>query len=111
VTATIWRIASGGVEIRLRVTPRSRHDEARGLHVAPDGTMSLVVKVRALPDKGAANAAVIETLARALEVSKSRISLVSGSTGRSKTVLVAASGKEVTEIINGPLRRIEMERQ
>lgn len=46
----------------------------------------LRVRVRAVPDKGKANAAVIALLAKALGVSKSAVKLVSGDTARLKTV-------------------------
>jgi uncharacterized protein len=99
VTATPWRQAAGGLEMRLRVTPRSRADAVAGLHIAADGSVSLMVKVRALPDKGAANAAAIETLAKALGVPKSRISLVSGGASRSKTLLAEGSPGELEQKI------------
>jgi uncharacterized protein len=99
VTGKPWRAVPGGVEIRLRVTPRSRLDGIAGLHAAADGSVSLAVKVRALPDKGAANAAVIETLSEALGVPKSRIALASGSTGRHKTVVVEGRSDQVEERI------------
>jgi uncharacterized protein len=69
----------------VRVTPKASRNEVSGLHVDAAGTMSLAVKVTAVPDKGLANAAVIKTLARAMMVSKSTFSLVKGHTDRNKT--------------------------
>jgi uncharacterized protein YggU (UPF0235/DUF167 family) len=48
----------------------------------------LRVRVKAVPDRGKANAAVMALLARALGVPKSRMSVISGETARLKTVLV-----------------------
>ena len=46
----------------------------------------LRVRVKAVPDKGKANAAVIALLAKALSVPKSAMTLVSGDTARLKTI-------------------------
>ena len=53
--------------------------------------MSLALKVTAVPDKGRANQAVIEVLAKAAGLPKSAFSIVSGETDRNKTVLVAGN--------------------
>ena len=49
---------------------------------------TLKLKVQAPPEKGRANAAVIELLAAELDCSKSAVQVVSGATSRSKTVVV-----------------------
>jgi uncharacterized protein len=105
-----WRPIAGGLEVRLRVTPKSQADRLAGLHTQSDGSVSLAVKVRALPGKGAANRAVIETLARDLGISKSRITLVSGSAARLKTVQIEGSWPEIEEAIIGRLRSNEGEK-
>ena len=110
MTGKPWRAVSGGIEISLRVTPKSRLDEIAGLHSASDGAVSLMVKVRALPDKGAANAAVIETLAKALGIPKSRMALASGHTSRNKTVLVASDRGQLEEEIARQLGRHRREK-
>ncbi len=51
--------------------------------------MSLAVKVSAAPDMGRANGAVVEVLAKAFRVPKSRIAIVSGETNRNKIVFVS----------------------
>ncbi len=45
-----------------------------------------VVRVKAKPDEGRANEAVLETLARHLGVPKSRLSLVSGFKSKQKVI-------------------------
>jgi uncharacterized protein (TIGR00251 family) len=85
------RPGRGGLLLAVRVTPKASRDEVAGLHRAADGTVSLAVKVTAPPDKGKANKAVIETLARAAGMPKSAFSLVSGETERSKTLLVTGN--------------------
>ena len=76
-----------------------------GLHGASNGPLSLALKVCALPDKGAANKAVIDLLAKALGVPKSCISLLSGSTKRNKTVLVRGEPQQIEGSLTGLLGR------
>ena len=93
------RPGKGGLLLSLRVTPKSSRDEVAGLHVASDGSVSLAVKVRAVPDKGQANRAVIETLSRACRLPKSAFTLVSGETDRNKTILVTGNPAAVEALI------------
>ena len=93
------RPGKGGLLLSLRVTPKSSRDEVTGLHTAADGAVSLAVKVSAPPDKGKANKAVIETLARACGLPKSAFSLVSGETDRNKTLLVTGNPAAVEALI------------
>lgn len=65
--------------------------------VLADGSHHLKIRVRAIPDKGAANAAVIKLLAKALGVSKSALELVSGHTARVKTVRVCGLSRAQVE--------------
>jgi len=85
------RLGKGGLLLAVRVTPKSSRDEVTGLHAAADGAVSLAVKVTAPPDKGKANKAVIETIAKAAGLPKSSLSLVSGETERHKTLLVTGN--------------------
>ncbi len=83
------RLTEAGLILHLRVTPNAGRDAIEGAETRDDGTSVLRVRVRAVPDKGKANAAVIALLAKALDVPKSAISLVSGETSRLKTLLIA----------------------
>ncbi len=93
------RPGRGGFLLSLRVTPGAANDEVGGLHTAANGAVSLIVKVTAAPDKGRANKAVIETLAKACRLPKSAFALVSGETGRSKTMLVTGDGAAVGALV------------
>jgi hypothetical protein len=89
--ASPWMHSREGVVLRVRVTPKSSKDAVEGLEATPQGP-ALKVRVRAVPDKGAANTAVAETVARWLGVSKSTVSLLSGSTARVKSLAIAGDG-------------------
>jgi uncharacterized protein (TIGR00251 family) len=83
------RIAPNGVLLSLRVQPKAARDCLRGVR---NGALKLAV--RAAPEKGKANQAVVEFLASTLGIAKSRIQVVSGATSQDKQVLVAAQPAE-----------------
>lgn len=85
------RPGRGGFLLAVRVTPRSARDAVAGFHTDSAGQVSLSVKVTAPPDKGKANKAVIETLAKAAGLPKSAFRLVAGETDRNKTLLVTGN--------------------
>lgn len=66
----------------MRVTPRAGRDEVTGVGVAGE----LLVKVRSAPADGAANVALLRTIAAAAGVARSRLQLVRGATSRTKIV-------------------------
>ena len=68
----------------IRVTPRASRNEI--VEVLPDHTVK--VRLTAPPVEGKANLALIEFLAEVLDVSKSRIEIVAGQTGRDKLVTI-----------------------
>jgi uncharacterized protein YggU (UPF0235/DUF167 family) len=61
------------------------------LGVGPGG--ELLVKVRAAPADGAANAAVLRVIADALGVAPSRLQLVRGATSRTKVVSIEGAAE------------------
>jgi len=89
-----WNIveSGGGVTFAVRVVPRSSRDEIGG--VQGD---ALKVKLAAPPVEGAANAALIEFVAKQLGVRRSAVSIVRGETSRHKIVRVAGVTREQVE--------------
>ena len=84
-----FRLSEGGVRLTLRVTPKAGFDRIEGVERRDDGTEVLRVRVRAVTDKGKANAAVVALLASALGVPKTAIELVAGDTARVKTLEIS----------------------
>ena len=80
-----WRPLADGLDVRVRVTPRGGRDAVEGVEALSDGRRVLTVRVRALPEDGAANEAVRRVLARAAGLPASAVRLQAGSTGRVKT--------------------------
>ena len=85
-----WRLVAGGAELRVRVTPNSSKDAVDGVGEDASGQRFLKVRVRAVPEKGRANAAVEQAIAKALGVPKSAVSVEKGETQRIKTVRISA---------------------
>jgi uncharacterized protein YggU (UPF0235/DUF167 family) len=73
-----------GLRFRLRVTPSASLDRIDGPETLADGTTVLRLRVRAVPEGGRANAAVIALLAKTLGLPKSAITVVAGETTRLK---------------------------
>jgi len=83
-----WRFADHGVSVAVRVTPRGGRDAIEGRDRLADGRAVLKVRVRAVAEGGAANAAVIALLARALKVPRGAVRVASGITSRQKQIAI-----------------------
>ena len=78
----IRALADSGGRLAVRVTPGARVD---GLTIVGG---KLLVRVRAVPDGGKANLAVLALIAQALGVSPSRFELLRGGISREKLVKI-----------------------
>ncbi len=94
------RHTSKGIYLHIRATPKAGRDEILGLVVSSNGATSLAVKITAIPDKGKANQAVIELLAKTMRVSKSSFRLSSGQTARDKVLEVVANVAAIEAFLN-----------
>jgi len=81
-SAAIRALADGEGRLALRVTPGARSEDIAL------GEGCVLVRVRAKPHDGAANAAVLALLAAALGVPTSRLLMLRGATGRDKLVRI-----------------------
>lgn len=84
--------------LTLRVQPKASRDEIIGPCDDAQGGESLKVRITAPPVDGKANAHLIKFLAKAFGVAKSRVSVVSGDSGRNKRVQVISPTKLPLEI-------------
>jgi len=73
----------GGVRLRVRLSPGARRQGVLGAYGD-----ALKVAVHAPPERGRANEALLDLLARTLGVSRASLRLLAGHTARDKTVLV-----------------------
>lgn len=77
------------MRLQVRVHPRAGKTEVVGFR---DGV--LYVRVTAPPEKGKANEAVVELLAKALRVPKSAIRVIQGGTARGKVLDIEGLSEE-----------------
>lgn len=80
----------------MRLTPKSSRD---ALEDAESGAW-LKARVRAVPEDGKANKALIALLSRKSGVAKSRIRLQSGATSRLKTIVLECNEGEASEAVD-----------
>jgi uncharacterized protein YggU (UPF0235/DUF167 family) len=67
-------------------------DRIDGLATLGDGTPVLKARVRAIPEKGKANDAILKLLARIAGIPASRARLLSGDAARRKSILLEGDG-------------------
>jgi uncharacterized protein YggU (UPF0235/DUF167 family) len=79
----------------VRLTPRGGRDALEPARLLADGSCILPARVRAAPEGGQANKALLMLVAQALDCAKGAVSLVSGATSRLKTVRVEKAYPEV----------------
>ncbi|MGE0768452.1 MAG: DUF167 family protein [Hyphomicrobiaceae bacterium] len=86
-----WRIVAAGLAVRVRVTPKASRDAIEGIELTGDGP-ALKARVRAVPEGGAANAAIEALLANWLGVGRRCVALTAGAKSRVKTLTVDGAG-------------------
>ncbi len=77
------RETEGGTVLPVRAVPGARRNQLAGQH---QGRLKVCVSQPA--EKGKANKAIVEVLARALALRKSQITLVAGATAHDKQFLI-----------------------
>jgi hypothetical protein len=70
--------------LSIRVQPRAKRDEVVGERAG-----AIVIRLKAPPVDGKANAALIDFIANAANLPRSRVEIVRGATAREKVVRVA----------------------
>lgn len=88
------------LHIALRVQPRAHSDSFAGLYGS-----AIKVRIAAPPVDGKANSHLLDWLAREFGVSRSRVTLVRGRTGRNKQIAITSP-----TVIPAPLRALIPER-
>jgi uncharacterized protein (TIGR00251 family) len=100
-----WRAGRDHVLLRVRLTPKSARDVVEGLAETAEGC-TLQVRVRAVPENGAANAALENLIARWLGVPKSSVALTTGSRSRVKSIAIQGVPAELEARITGKLAEL-----
>lgn len=87
-----WRTTPDGIEIAVRVTPRSSRNE-----LSP-GPSHVVARLNSPPVDGAANAALIELAAKHFGVAKRAVRLIAGDRARLKRLAIAGDAEALAKI-------------
>jgi hypothetical protein len=78
-----------GVRVTVRLTPRAGRNAITGRAVDAAGAPLLKATVTAVPERGAANEALIALLAKSWRLPKSALAIVGGATDRTKLIEIA----------------------
>ena len=80
---------SGGVRLTLHIQPRASTTEVAGIHGD-----ALKLRIASPPVDGAANDEIVRFLAEQLGVPRRQVTIISGATGRRKTVAIAGVDRD-----------------
>jgi uncharacterized protein len=97
-----WRPNANGIALRVRLTPKSSRDAIEGLAVTADGP-ALKARVRAIPEDGAANAALERLVADWLGVTRNTVAVSGGGKSRVKTLAVSGDARALVAMLQGKL--------
>jgi len=93
------RTGQAGVSLPARVTPKSACDSVDGVVRTARGS-ALKVRVRAAADRGKANAAVEELVARWLGLARMRVRIAQGGKSRVKILEIEGEPDELEALIS-----------
>ena len=92
-----WKLAGDAVLVRVRLTPNASRDALEGVQRLDDASEVVAARVRAVPEDGKANEALVRLLARALGLAKREVTLTAGAKGRIKTLRLGGDAGDVIE--------------
>jgi uncharacterized protein YggU (UPF0235/DUF167 family) len=104
---SIWRPERGGVLVRVRVTPRGGRDAVEDVTETAQGP-ALAVRVRAVPEDGAANAGVEAALADWLGCARGEVSVAAGHKSRVKTIAIVGHAGELGARLSSLIAELEV---
>jgi hypothetical protein len=85
------------VLLAVRLTPNGGRDAIEGVETDAAGEQFLKARVRAVPEDGKANKALIELVARHFGVAKSAVRLISGETSRKKILRIEGDPEDISK--------------
>jgi uncharacterized protein (TIGR00251 family) len=96
---TCYRIEDGAIVLKVRLTPKASRDAIDGIKTLADGVDHALARVRAVPEAGGANKALVVLLAKTFKVRKSSISVITGTAARLKQVRIAGPPTVLTGVV------------
>jgi len=99
-----FTVTPEGLRVSVRLTPKGGRDALDGMTALSDGRAVVKARVRAAPEDGAANAALLALLTKTLGVAKSDAVLAAGHTARLKTVDIRGDGAALAANLTAALK-------
>lgn len=97
---------SDGITLFIRLTPRAARDAITGIEKSADDRTYLAIRVRAVPEDGKANKALIKFLAREMKIPTSAISLASGGAARFKQLHITGDSAVLIRMFDDKLKSL-----
>lgn len=92
-----WQKKDDCVLFCIKLTPRAAHDRVQGILYDPKGQPFLKISVTAPPVDGRANKAVIQFLAKKMNIEPTMLSFVRGETNNYKVLKISRAGDTFNE--------------
>ena len=86
---------TNGIILRVRLSPNSSSCKANGFFQTPDDLIFIKINVISVPEKGKANAELINWLSKQLKLAKSDFSILGGELDRYKKILITGEQQEI----------------
>lgn len=87
-----------GLSLFVYLIPKASVDQIMGVESKDNGKQYLIVRLRAVPEDGKANKALIKFLAKQWKIPSSCISLKSGTTSRYKQLYFSTHSEKLKQI-------------
>lgn len=97
--AEVFRPHAEGIDLFVRLTPKAAKDAIEGIEETAAGRAHLKARVRAVPEKGAANQALEKLVAKAFGMPTGSVRMVAGGTSRLKTLRITGDTAKLVETI------------
>lgn len=92
-----YKINETSIFLYVRLSPKASMDKIAGWVSSDDGKTYLHARVRALPDKGAANKALLGLLAKNFGIAKGQLKVRSGAKSHLKTIEISDTRVQIIE--------------
>ena len=99
-------VAGDGLRVAVRLSPRARADRLIEIALSADGRRILRASVTAPAEDGRANEALLQLLARTWHLPRRDLSIVAGSTSRSKAVRMVGDPQRLFDKIGPEMARL-----
>ncbi len=97
-------IVPDGLIFHVRLTPRTAHDRVDSVETRDDGRHVINARVRAVPEDGKANKALLKLFAKCLSYPVGKLSLRGGHKSRIKKIFVEGDGDDLAAHLTSYLK-------